>query len=510
MRSLYATLLGSALLTALLPLAARAQTYNATILSLQGGILLQESNGIENAAAGQLENTGSIIVHLGPASQTLINHGRYSATSGGRDVFGGANGSLSGNVEVAGSTSPNFARLYFRNSGGTVAISNTSGLNVRDSLVVNADLITTVRASHTASALRLRSGAAYAWSGGGLSDTRHVNGYVTKTGSTAFTFPVGSGTDLRTLAINSGPAATDSISVAWIAGNPSTTNDPSDGSTHSTGSFAPALSGVSTAGYWDWVSSATGAVNVTVSIPNLTGFATADKLRLAGWNGTQWVSLSAPFSASGTAENSTLTGTVPAGITALGLGAGPNPLPVTLVSFTAASRQLDAVLNWRTATERNSASFVVERSLDGQSWEDVARVAAAGDSYTPREYATTDAGAGRLAKLIYYRLRQIDKDLTFTRSDIQTVTFDTKPVFDVTAYPVPMASTLNVRVVVSQPGTLDVLLYDVTGRTVRHLQPTATTGANALTLDVQDLPTGAYTLRVRQGLDATTIAVIKE
>ena len=63
-------------------------------------------------------------------------------------------------------------------------------------------------------------------------DGAHVDGYVKKYGTTAFTFPVGSGSDLRTLAISAPPAAA-TYAVAWIAGNPT-----------NAGAFHPAADGL--------------------------------------------------------------------------------------------------------------------------------------------------------------------------------------------------------------------------------------------------------------------------
>jgi hypothetical protein len=153
-------------------------------------------------------------------------------------------------------------------------------------------------------------------------DTHHVNGYVKKYGIDAFVFPVGSGTDLRTLTMSAPSATTDAYSTAWIVGNPSTTPDPTNsGGSHATTSFSAPVSAISPAGQWDWQAiSGTGVgLTITVSIPDMTGFGIATDLRLVGWNGTAWVSLGTA-GASATTENSTLSGTMIAGIQAIGIG----------------------------------------------------------------------------------------------------------------------------------------------------------------------------------------------
>lgn len=88
-----------------------------------------------------------------------------------------------------------------------------------------------------------------------------------------------------------------------------------------------------------------------------------------------------------------------------------SPLPVTLTSFTARRQSGGAVLNWATASEVNSARFVVERASDlVAGFSAIGEVAAAGTASTPRTYALQDPAAATLAGTLYYRLRQVDLD----------------------------------------------------------------------------------------------------
>ena len=76
------------------------------------------------------------------------------------------------------------------------------------------------------------------------------------------------------------------------------------------------------------------------------------------------------------------------------------PLPVALTAFTATAAGPAAVrLAWATASERNSAVFEVERSLDGRGFGRIGSVAAAGSSSAPRRYELLDAERGSLTAL---------------------------------------------------------------------------------------------------------------
>lgn len=170
----------------------------------------------------------------------------------------------------------------------------------------------------------------YSWTIGsgnytGSDDTHHINGYVKKYGPEPFVFPVGSGTDLRTLEISAPSNPADVYAVAWIIGNPGTTQDPTnENASHPVTAVSGNISVVSTVGQWDWqaVRGTGDGLIITVSIPQLLGteFTDASKLRLVGWNGTSWENLGTA-GASGTAENSILSGIMKTGIQAIGIGA---------------------------------------------------------------------------------------------------------------------------------------------------------------------------------------------
>ncbi|TXB61323.1 hypothetical protein [Phaeodactylibacter luteus] len=156
----------------------------------------------------------------------------------------------------------------------------------------------------------------------GQTDAAHVDGYVKKYGNTAFSFPVGDGTALRQLSISAPTNANEVYAVAWLPGDPSSVGDPSDGGAlHSILAVGDSLASVSPAGQWDWLAlSGTGeGLSITVSIPDMNGFADATDLRLAGWDGSQWVALGTT-GATGLTAGSTLTGTMMAGISAIGIG----------------------------------------------------------------------------------------------------------------------------------------------------------------------------------------------
>ncbi|MNQ90477.1 hypothetical protein D3C85_1058200 [compost metagenome] len=75
-------------------------------------------------------------------------------------------------------------------------------------------------------------------------------------------------------------------------------------------------------------------------------------------------------------------------------------LPVTLTNFTAKTETGNKViLNWTTTSETNNSHFVIQKSVNGSTWTDVAKVASKaekGNSSVPLNY-TLSLPLGELA-----------------------------------------------------------------------------------------------------------------
>ncbi len=81
-------------------------------------------------------------------------------------------------------------------------------------------------------------------------------------------------------------------------------------------------------------------------------------------------------------------------------------LPVGLLNFDAKPSGDRVAINWSTESERDNDYFTIERSTDGSNWEDVRRVAGAGNSNSTIVYSSFDENP--YSGISYYRLRQTD------------------------------------------------------------------------------------------------------
>ncbi|UOR04584.1 T9SS type A sorting domain-containing protein [Hymenobacter aerilatus] len=186
---------------------------------------------------------------------------------------------------------------------------------------------------------------------------------------------------------------------------------------------------------------------------------------------------------------------------------GAQPLPVELVSFVAKTAQQDALLTWRTASEKNNDRFVVERSVDGLSFVPVGTVKGNGSTSTAHDYHLKDAGAAQVAQQLHYRLRQVDQDGTESLSPVRTVQFAAVATVAPTLYPNPASSSTTLDLRGLTAGNYQVRVLDMTGRAVASF---SVGGGTLATLPVAQLPAGSYMVDVRSEAVHYTLRFIKE
>ncbi|TDN38953.1 right-handed parallel beta-helix repeat-containing protein [Hymenobacter sp. UV11] len=185
---------------------------------------------------------------------------------------------------------------------------------------------------------------------------------------------------------------------------------------------------------------------------------------------------------------------------------GAYPLPVVLTVFTAqAVQNRDAILNWATASEQNSASFEIERSLDSSKFTKIGQVAAQGTSSSAIAYTFTDASIGARAQgSVYYRLRQVDLNGDAYYSPVRTVSFTKATAVALSIYPNPAANSTTLDLSsLPASASYQVVLLDATGRQVLV---TTHTGGSSQLLDLTFLASGTYNVLVTGTLaDGSTL-----
>lgn len=183
-----------------------------------------------------------------------------------------------------------------------------------------------------------------------------------------------------------------------------------------------------------------------------------------------------------------------------GIPAPGTPLPVDLVSFTAKLRNNKVALNWVTASEKNNASFVVERSQDARTFTAILTREGKGNTETRTSYDAVDENP--LTGTSYYRLKQVDFDGTAKYSSPVAVT--NLGAKEVAMYPNPTEDVLNIQLAGSMDG-VPVSVSDLTGRVVL----TQVLNGNGQ-LNLGGLRSGTYLVTVGEGNAKVTRRIVKK
>ena len=175
------------------------------------------------------------------------------------------------------------------------------------------------------------------------------------------------------------------------------------------------------------------------------------------------------------------------------------PLPVELILFTATNTARQGVaLHWVTASEKNSHSFVVERSADGKIFRSMGTLAAAGSTQARTAYDLTDEQP--LSGTSYYRLRQVDLDGTTTYSPVRNVKRGLASGEGLAVYPGRstqewvVSTALPAETLAQGPATVRV--FDALGRLQQVPCPADASQAGQWALDLRSLPAGVYIVRL--------------
>ena len=183
-------------------------------------------------------------------------------------------------------------------------------------------------------------------------------------------------------------------------------------------------------------------------------------------------------------------------ITTLGSKSKSVVLPIELTSFTATCDGRSTLVEWSTATERNNDYFSLERSDDAINFTEIARVAGAGNSIEPLDYSYTDYGIHGGDN--YYRLVQVDYDGTRTVSDIVVANCVDAVAGDpeVLAYPNPFNGELTLVLDNFDNRAATIEVYDMLGKLVFMQKADAPQNSYETILNLSNLPSGTYTVRV--------------
>jgi hypothetical protein len=168
-------------------------------------------------------------------------------------------------------------------------------------------------------------------------------------------------------------------------------------------------------------------------------------------------------------------------------------LPVTLSEFKGRKIGQQVELKWKTASEINSKSFIVEKSTDGINYKTLAIVEAKGGSNKAQSYTQLDPNPASGDN--YYRLIALDKDgiSRYVGSVVSVNVFNEQ---SISVYPNPTSSDLTVNINTDEEMQTKIRVLDMNAKVIREFDYELLKGKNVQTLDINNLPAGTYMLQI--------------
>ncbi len=154
--------------------------------------------------------------------------------------------------------------------------------------------------------------------------------------------------------------------------------------------------------------------------------------------------------------------------------------------------------SWQTASEQNIDHFSLQKSTDGKNYVEAARVPSNGNADHLQSYHCNDAAPGKAARYIYYLLKTINKDGSFSLSPVKLVRNENalkKIITQIATNPVSKATGhLMFQFNADKNGSMKAWVVNESGTVVMKLDLSASKGINNGHIHMAELPTGMYTV----------------
>jgi hypothetical protein len=184
-------------------------------------------------------------------------------------------------------------------------------------------------------------------------------------------------------------------------------------------------------------------------------------------------------------------------------------LPLQLTEFNGHIVKTDARLTWKTESEENTRSFIIERSIDGRYYTTAGTVQAENVAGV-HQYAFTDKSVNQLGvSTIYYRLKQVDMDGKSTNSRVLILQVEQSG-SRVVCYPNPVTSEANIIITLQKAEKVQARIINNVGQVVQTQQWNLLQGSTSLPVNMGQLAKGLYFLDIKSPSINKQIGLVKQ
>jgi hypothetical protein len=174
-------------------------------------------------------------------------------------------------------------------------------------------------------------------------------------------------------------------------------------------------------------------------------------------------------------------------------------LPVKLLSFEGKLKNGFADLNWIAENETNTNYYELERSTDGRNFAKLKILYTKANQLPVNDYNHTDDLTGINEKTIYYRLRSVEKDGSFTYSNVVKLMIGAKA-NTLVVYPLPVKNEINISFESEFTNVAFINIIDIQGKILRTEKKNVKKGSNSFKIfDLTAIPSGTYFIQIDNG-----------
>ncbi len=187
-------------------------------------------------------------------------------------------------------------------------------------------------------------------------------------------------------------------------------------------------------------------------------------------------------------------------------------LSVKMTTFTVKKENNNAVLRWTTVSETKNDHFEIERSVDGVNFTKMGIVSGNGTTAMTRNYSYPDPLVNVNAKVLYYRLRMIDKDGFNTFSQVLALRLDGSIIMsNMTVYPNPFTNNIKLQVNSVKEENSLIRFINMNGQEVLKRSVTLQPGENIVIIkDLEIMAPGMYIMEFGTKDGVMTQKIIKK
>ncbi len=469
-------------------------------MTINGNLTIGTNSEISTTSINTPSGSGGILFVKGH----ILNQGvitTYGVTGTVNEIS--LEGTVNQNISSSGTISGTLLNFKINNPAG--ATLNTP-LTLPFNLALTSGKITTT----SVNLLSMVDGAIYT----GGSSSSFIDGPMKKIGDDDFIFPVGKGSIYAPIGIaaGGGESGTDVFIAEYHRINPQSIHGGC------TLHCDPSLNHVSFVEYWDLGQyDGSSTKKVSLEVHALSFCKMLNYTYVSMWDGAKWtneptVILAGPNVCGsglqcGTIQASNPTNAFGKFTLATDQSFINNPLPVHLLRFTAKRLGSNtSVIEWEMTDFCSSqAEFVVEKSVDGQTFNALATQPGNEQSM---HYFYTDTHFGN--RSTWYRLKMIGSDGRIAQSGAVALMHTSRDIHITSISPNPVQQQTQLFLVSGVPAQARFTITDMSGLVLQQWSAALAAGSNKCTIDLKGLPAGIYNLTVQTANSSSAARFVKQ